>query len=598
MKKKERRPLSIRTMIAISMAVIISFFVLIVIMIITVFVSGAIEDNAMQSTSEIVTQVNNNLSTYINDIIDVSDYVRDLARTTSSFETGEARTRLESIVNSRDDLVGITVFNMRGNVIISTEPHAEDTEGGISSELWFRRAIAGEGDFFFTGPHRSSMDGNGYVISYSTVISYRNADHAMQAVLLIELNFNAVAELLDSAHLSDTGYIYIISNDGGLVYHPKQRIMDDVLIHEDIAGVNEHVFGSYISSFEGRDRLTIIQTVGQTRWRLVGIAFMDELLEPLKPFRITLVIIMLLSIIALIALSSSISRYITKPLRELEMNMRRIQTGDFSYTATSEGSKEVESLSRSFSLMIVKIEELMDKVRTTEALKRQRELDALQAKINPHFLYNTLDSVVWMAEAGDNQGVVKMITALASLFRISIAKGHDTITLKEELSHVESYLDIQSMRYKDKFRFTIDLPENLENAPTIKLIIQPIVENSIYHGIKYLQEEGLIEIRVREKDDDIEIIVRDNGIGMDEETRASLLSKDSRKKTVSSDSNGIGLANIDERLKLSYGESYGLVIKSELDEGTTVIITIPHLEPIQPVVKKTVLHGKFDEERD
>lgn len=587
MKKKERRPLSIRTMIAISMAVIISFFVLIVIMIITVFVSGAIEDNAMQSTSEIVTQVNNNLSTYINDIIDVSDYVRDLARTTSSFETGEARTRLESIVNSRDDLVGITVFNMRGNVIISTEPHAEDTEGGISSELWFRRAIAGEGDFFFTGPHRSSMDGNGYVISYSTVISYRNADHAMQAVLLIELNFNAVAELLDSAHLSDTGYIYIISNDGGLVYHPKQRIMDDVLIHEDIAGVNEHVFGSYISSFEGRDRLTIIQTVGQTRWRLVGIAFMDELLEPLKPFRITLVIIMLLSIIALIALSSSISRYITKPLRELEMNMRRIQTGDFSYTATSEGSKEVESLSRSFSLMIVKIEELMDKVRTTEALKRQRELDALQAKINPHFLYNTLDSVVWMAEAGDNQGVVKMITALASLFRISIAKGHDTITLKEELSHVESYLDIQSMRYKDKFRFTIDLPENLENAPTIKLIIQPIVENSIYHGIKYLQEEGLIEIRVREKNDDIEIIVRDNGIGMDEETRASLLSKDSRKKHVSSDSNGIGLANIDERLKLSYGGSYGLVIKSELDEGTTVIITIPHLESIQPVVKKS-----------
>ena len=587
MKKKERRPLSIRTMIAISMAVIISFFVLIVIMIITVFVSGAIEDNAMQSTSEIVTQVNNNLSTYINDIIDVSDYVRDLARTTSSFETGEARTRLESIVNSRDDLVGITVFNMRGNVIISTEPHAEDTEGGISSELWFRRAIAGEGDFFFTGPHRSSMDGNGYVISYSTVISYRNADHAMQAVLLIELNFNAVAELLDSAHLSDTGYIYIISNDGGLVYHPKQRIMDDVLKHEDIVGVNEHVFGSYISSFEGRDRLTIIQTVGQTRWRLVGIAFMDELLEPLKPFRITLVIIMLLSIIALIALSSSISRYITKPLRELEMNMRRIQTGDFSYTATSEGSKEVESLSRSFSLMIVKIEELMDKVRTTEALKRQRELDALQAKINPHFLYNTLDSVVWMAEAGDNQGVVKMITALASLFRISIAKGHDTITLKEELSHVESYLDIQSMRYKDKFRFTIDLPENLENAPTIKLIIQPIVENSIYHGIKYLQEEGLIEIRVREKNDDIEIIVRDNGIGIDEETRASLLSKDSRKKHVSSDSNGIGLANIDERLKLSYGGSYGLVIKSELDEGTTVIITIPHLESIQPVVKKS-----------
>ena len=358
-------------------------------------------------------------------------------------------------------------------------------------------------------------------------------------------------------------------------------------MEEDLGSVAEHIYGSYFSSFEGRDRLTIIQTVEQTRWRIVGVAFMDELLEPLKPFRITLALILVASVVAATLLSNSISKRITKPLRKLEMDMRKVQDGDFSITETSGGSAEVASLSQSFQIMIRRIEDLMEEVRKTEAVKRQRELDALQAKINPHFLYNTLDSVVWMAETGNSQGVVKMVTALASLFRISIAKGHDTITLKEELAHVESYLDIQSMRYKDKFRFEIDLPKELENAPTIKLIIQPIVENSIYHGIKYLQDEGLIRISAREgADGTIVIAVSDNGIGMTPDVLSTLLDKSSERKHIT-DGNGIGIINIDERIKLSYGERYGLSIASEPDEGTTVEITIPHLPPIQPVVMKS-----------
>ena len=215
-------------------------------------------------------------------------------------------------------------------------------------------------------------------------------------------------------------------------------------------------------SFEDRERMTIIQTVENTRWRIVGVAFMDELLEPLRIFRMTLFAVMGISLLAAFLLSRIISRVITKPLRELEMNMRDVQNGNFHVSETEGKSKEVESLSHSFQVMVDRIEDLMEEVRKTEAVKRQRELDALQAKINPHFLYNTLDSVVWMAETGNNKGVVRMVTALASLFRISIAKGHDIITLKEELSHVESYLDIQSMRYKDRFRFTIDLPSELE----------------------------------------------------------------------------------------------------------------------------------------
>ena len=582
-----RKAVSIRTLMSVSMAIVISSFILLAGTLLNIFASNAIEDNALESASEIVTQVNNNLSTYINDILDVSDYIRELSRTTSNLNRATIQTRLEALISSRDDLVSITVCDLDGQVIISTEPRIEALPEEIASEQWFQRAADGEGDFFFTGPHKNSIGSDDYVISYSTIISYGDLNRgAAPAVLLIDLNFNTVEEISESAHLSQTGYIYILSNDGNIVYHPQKRLIDENVRQEDLESVREHVFGSYISDFEGRDRLTIIQTVEQTRWRIVGIAFMDELLEPLKPFRITLVSLMIVFVLIAILISRIISVHITKPLRELELSMRSVQDGNFDVTAPEGGSKEVASLSHSFKVMVKRIEDLMRKVRETEAVKRQRELDALQAKINPHFLYNTLDSVVWMAETGNNQGVVKMVTALASLFRISIAKGHDTITLKEELSHVESYLDIQSMRYKDKFRFSITLPEELENAPTIKLIIQPVVENSIYHGIKYLQEEGLITIEAKAQDDDkIRIIIRDNGIGMSPETLSSLLDNQSEHKH-SKDGNGIGLANIDERIKLSYGEEYGLSIESELDEGTTVTITIPHLPPIAPVVIK------------
>ena len=576
-----RKPVSIHTLITGSMALVISMFVIIVSSLMGIFVSKAIEDNAMSSMNEIVTQVNSNLSTYISDIIDVSDYVRELSRFSTDLAADEIKIRLESLINSRDDLVSISAFDMNGRMLVSTEPLIAEDSSSIIIERWFSRAHDGEGDFFFTGPHRSSITDD-LVLSYSTIITYGDISRKPSpAVLLIDLNFNAVEELLESVRLSDTGYAYIISNDGAIIYHPYERQIMEGTRNEDLLGVSENVFGSYISSFEDRERMTIIQTVENTRWRIVGVAFMDELLEPLRIFRMTLFAVMGISLLAAFLLSRIISRVITKPLRELEMNMRDVQNGNFHVSETEGKSKEVESLSHSFQVMVDRIEDLMEEVRKTEAVKRQRELDALQAKINPHFLYNTLDSVVWMAETGNNKGVVRMVTALASLFRISIAKGHDIITLKEELSHVESYLDIQSMRYKDRFRFTIDLPSELENVPTIKLIIQPIVENSIYHGIKYLQEEGLITIKARDIGNGrIAITIRDNGVGMKKEVLDSILSEDNPH----SQGNGIGLRNIDERIRLTYGSSFGLMIESEPDEGTAVTITIPHLPPIDPIV--------------
>ena len=526
--------ISIRTMISIAMVLITGIFIIIGVAAFNYFHTGSIHINTERYLQEIITQINNNVDSYISEIA-------------------------------------------------SSDWNEDDDPGKTRSLLWFKRAYLGEGDFFFTGPHTMK---NGQqadlVITYSQLISFGPINTpAIPVVLLIDLNFNTIAEISRSANLYQSGYTYLISNDGTIVYHPRQEEIDDGSFVEDIESVEEHVYGMYGNHFQGKERLINIQTVNQTRWRIVGVIFMDEVMAPLYAFRRYLAAISLLMLILTVIIITIISNRISKPLRELEGAMSAVQRGNFSPTIPDVGYSEIRSLSRSFSMMVSKIDDLMRQVRITEKIKRQRELDALQAKIHPHFLYNTLDSVIWLAESGDSKGVVKLVSALASLFRISIAKGHDTITLREEFMHVESYLQIQSIRYKDKFTYSMELPEELENSPTIKLIIQPIVENSIYHGIKYLQECGLITIKAEGSEGKIKITVSDNGVGMDEKTLSSLLSSTA---VHSSSGNGIGLANIDERIRLSYGEEYGLSIVSELDIGTTVTITIPQLSPIDSIL--------------
>ncbi|MGL5765817.1 MAG: sensor histidine kinase, partial [Sarcina sp.] len=201
--------------------------------------------------------------------------------------------------------------------------------------------------------------------------------------------------------------------------------------------------------------------------------------------------------------------------------------------------------------------------------------DILQAQINPHFLYNTLDSVIWMVECDKNKEAIVMTSALAKLFRISLNKGENLLLLSDEIKHIESYLTIQKIRYKDRFDVEINIGEGLENLQTLKLIIQPIVENSIYHGLESLYDEGEIKIDIFREDLFLFIIIQDNGLGIKSENLETILKK---KRNFKSTGSGVGLRNVNERIKLYFGDEYGLTIKSELDVGTEVIIKLPIIE--------------------
>ncbi len=586
---KKIQNLSIKTIVTIAIAVVSISFTLIVSAILFSEFSSTVRDNATVSTREIVRQINSNLSFYINDIVTISGYARDLSKKINILGKEEVEDKLKTILASRQDIVALVLFDLEGNAVLSTSDAPFREPEAITEQKWFSRSLGGEGNFYFTGPHVQQLSTSAYpwVITYSQQISYtQNNGEMAQGLLLIDMNFSAVSELAKNAKLGSTGYVYFIDNNNKIVYHPLQQLINSNIFNEDIAAVEEHIFGTFINTFEGRERLVIIDTVNNARWRIVGVAFMDELMSGLNQFTTVMALILFLCIIITIFLARYVSAWISRPIKELERLMLAVERGDFSEPPTVKGNQEVLALSQSFTLMILRIRELMDDIVKSQELKRKFELDALQAKINPHFLYNTLDSVVWMAEQNDTEGVIRMISALAKLFRVSISKGHDIITISEELEHVRNYLIIQQIRYQGQFEFSILVDEDIQNSPTIKLIVQPIVENAIYHGIKYLQEMGHIDIKVyRRKPGAIVLEIRDNGVGMDEEKLTKILSFDGSHFPKG---NGIGVRNVHQRVQLYYGSDFGLEISSELDVGTLVRIVIPEGEPIHPikVVKK------------
>lgn len=273
-----------------------------------------------------------------------------------------------------------------------------------------------------------------------------------------------------------------------------------------------------------------------------------------------------------------ISRGIAVPLRKLHDVTRTITRRDLAALVTSGNADEIAELGVSFNLMVNQIRDLLAaKVREQENLKRA-ELRALQAQINPHFLYNTLDSIAWLAEAGRTAQVTEMVRALSRFFRISLSRGQDWITLGDELEHVQSYLAIQKLRYRDILDYRIDVPDELRACGVLKLTLQPLVENALYHGLKNRRGGGTILVRGRcGPDDSVVIEVADDGIGIPPEGLARIEAALARPAGAApvEGQGGVGLANVDQRLKLFYGPEHGLTLRSEHGAGTIVTLTLP-----------------------
>lgn len=280
-----------------------------------------------------------------------------------------------------------------------------------------------------------------------------------------------------------------------------------------------------------------------------------------------------LLLLLVIILSYYIPRSITMPITRISRVTNQVAKGNLSVRAAAESGAEARMLSDSLNAMIDKINELLDQVTTEQIRLRKAEFELLQAQINPHFLYNTLDTIVWLAEAGDQKRVVSMVDNLSDFFRTSLNQGKDIISIREELAHVRSYLEIQQVRYQDILRYEITVPEDLYEYKIPKITIQPLVENALYHGIKNKRGQGTITVTGERSENGFVLYVRDNGIGMTQErlneVRAGIQKLSYTGKEI------YGLYNVNERIRLNFGETYGISIESTYGEGTCVSISLP-----------------------
>lgn len=256
--------------------------------------------------------------------------------------------------------------------------------------------------------------------------------------------------------------------------------------------------------------------------------------------------------------------------------MDRVKQGDFDVISDIRGYEEVNQLKDSFNEMAAEIKKLLEDIRDNEMQKRKSEMDFLRAQINPHFLYNTLDAIIWLAEAGEQKRVVGMVRNLSDFFRTSLNQGKDINSIKEEMLHVKSYLEIQHVRYQDILSYDIEVPEALYIYSIPKITIQPLVENALYHGIKNKRGMGHISIRGEAGEKDFTITVTDDGIGIDE-TRLRQVQSGIQNKVLTG-KDFYGLYNVCERIRLNFGEEYGIFIESVYGEGTSVRVILPYVE--------------------
>lgn len=562
MKEQEKiSKVSLSTIMTGTVMVIVLFTLLGMLFIFMQMYSDSMEQNTITSSEQAVVQVKNTLADYTEDMNQIMEMIHE----NISAPTSNTAEFFQNLLEVRRDVMDITTYNSYGNLVECFIGDYELKEHFVKNLSYY--PVDELNKIEISKPHVVSLFKNAYPWVVTMTQNVMNPDGEIIKVAM-DIQFSNIANYVDDVGIGQHGYCFIMNEDGGIVYHPQQQLINSGLKAEKTEELKTYVDGTYTKS----NVIYTIKSLKNSDWRIVGVSFVDEMITN-KVYDMVNIMVAILAFVLLTTFLSGylLSRTFSKPANQLATAMGEFEKDaeNFNFVQVK-GTSEITSLSNSFGHMVVQIQELMEKVRKEEISLRKTELKALQAQINPHFLYNTLDSIAWMCEEGRNQDAVEMTNALARLFRISISRGHELITLEKELQHAESYLKIQKFRYKNQFSYKFIVDPDCLKYLCNKITLQPIIENSIVHGLNRI-DEGEITIDIKQDGEDILIKVEDNGVGMTPEQCFDLLHNDTSERR------GIGIKNVNDRIRIYFGEKYGLSINSELDEGTCVTIRIPKI---------------------
>ena len=505
-----------------------------------------------------------------------------------------------------DKIQSLALYGYDG-MLIESEPVATVKDNvKVADQKWYQDARSEIENIHFSTPHVQNLFDDGTfryhrVVSLSRSVDINDGSTSGSGVLLVDMKYSVLEDMLERINETSSGiYYYLCSRDGEIIYHPRWTEINRGLFKEKNNKVASYEDGIYEMKTDGQKENVVVGSVAYTGWKLIGVVPESVQETSINKFRYYIITTILILVMMLLQVNRFISRKISRPIRELDESVKAYEAGAMPDIYIG-GSAEIRHLGYSVQKSYEQIEALMKEIIQQQTERRKSELDALQSQINPHFLYNTLESITWMIEAQRNKEAVVMISELAKLLRVSLSRGKTIISIGDELQHSRSYMNIQRVRYKERFKVEFLIDEEIKNYCIVKLVIQPLLENAIYYGVGNMDEDddGQILIRGEKKGEDIYISIEDNGMGMPEDIRSNILTDNSK---VPKHGSGVGVINVHSRISLMFGPEYGLEVYSELDEGTKVVIHIPAIpytkENAEQLEKQTYGQRRMPDEEE
>lgn len=551
-------------------------------------VSGSIFLDHAQKTAEehsvqLIHQVSNSMDVYVETIEKMVNYIQLELQDTPFFtmesegasgwdsETAYIRSVLENVANSHREVAGIFIAT-KEDLYVSTGM-SRISRDPFQNERWYREASENPEEIqlisVVTG--RNIVTNRSYSIDdvFSLAKAVQDPETGeVLGVILLDIRHDIIQSSINGVTIGEKGFVFVMDQEDNIVYTPVNGIVYRVNPKwvKAMEPMSVQIQGG---SYQIRSELS-----PYTGWRTVGVFSMDEVMSSVNTIVYILFTCVIISLVLVVIVSFKFSRTLTNPIFKLKRLMKQAESGDLTVRFNFQHNDEIGELGQSFNHMIARIDQLIQMVYVEQENKRTAEMKSLQEQIKPHFLYNTLDTISWMARDYDAEDIVRLVDALTNMFRIGLSHGKDIITVKEEITHVSNYLYIQKIRYKDKLNYVIHVDESLYAVEVPKLILQPLVENAIYHGVKAKRGGGTITITGVPEGENLVFTVQDDGAGMLQE-KVEELNRRMSERSVLDEKKSFGLFYIRERIQLCYGTGYGVHVESALGEGTRVTITLP-----------------------
>ncbi len=577
---KKLKPKGIQSTIMLSFSVISISIMMILGILLYLRFSNAVREEMIQSTSKLMEQTGENLEDYLGSMRRISDavYYNAIKENDFSSQDKDIQQGMNLLYEAnKDNLKSVAVYNNYGSLMAAEPVASQKEDPNVTRQGWFQKAMDEKENMHFSTPHIQNLFNDSkfryyWVISLSRAIEITDRGVSQMGVLLVDMDYSGISRMMKQINTSNNGqYFYLCDSNGEIIYHPRQIQISDGICKENSIETANYKDGVYEEKFGGERRKIVVNTISYTGWRLVGVIPYRAFTHGMVDVRYFVGILMILMVMMLVIINRVVSAKISRPILRLNESVKEYEAGEKPEIYIG-GTLEIRHLGNSIQNSYEKIDSLMKEIVKEQDERRKSEMDALQSQINPHFLYNALESLTWMVEAERNDEAVFMISQLARLFRISLSKGRTVITIKDEIQHAQSYMNIQQIRYKNKFSVDFQVDPSLYDYCTVKLILQPILENAINYGVREMDDCGEIIVKGKKEKGNIILSVEDNGLGMTQEEVEFVLTDSNR---IHKHGSGVGLVNINSRIKILFGKEYGLIVKSEPDEGTRVSVCIP-----------------------